>query len=84
MCATDKDARPNKGELFEALKWSMSGSGSTKCNAAYNYAVTEQWVTVVPSGTSKLHEPGPKRPDGDTGDMKMPSNVPEHNGFEGE
>ena len=72
MCATDKDARPNKGELFEALKWSMSGSGSTKCNAAYNYAVTEQWVTVVPSGTSKLHEPGPKRPDGDDGDMKMP------------
>lgn len=56
--------KPNKSELFGSLHWPNSGNSAEKYNKAYRYAVDRKWVEVTDGPrNSKLHAPGPCRPD---------------------
>ena len=57
------DELPNKTTVFGELGWPMSGRAAEPCNSAYKLALKRNWVAVLRKGSSKLHRPGPERPD---------------------
>lgn len=57
--------KPNKGELFAALGWSIEGRASKQFGKWYRYAIDEKhYVKTEPGkGREVLHVPGEREPD---------------------